>query len=194
MYILTSKYFPLDYWPDDYFPALPDVAVDIQYTEVMDFAVCIAASAEFDVIMPNDEIVSVASTSMVVSGAGTSVVNGTYAVYGVRDGKTRYRMASTGSPTGYFYIVWIQDYLSWIISRRGEDATSDFIIASGSYYISTDAVTTPDLCTNWTQGAYGLLPVPTDIISTIPTLTEVATFTVEMPMIIDFELYEELSL
>jgi hypothetical protein len=184
--------FPENSWPVGTWPVAPAV-VDIQYTEVMEFAVCIATSAEFDVIMPNDEFVNVTGAGVEVNSAGTAAVNGIYAVYGTRDGKVRYRMASAASVSGYFYIVWIEDYLSWIISRRGEDATSDIIIASGSYYISTDAVTTPDLCTNWTQGSYGLLPVPTDIISTIPTLTEVATFTVEMPMIIDFELYEELS-
>ena len=52
MYILTSKYFPLDYWPDLYFPALPDVAVDIQYTEVMEFSVEAILSALFAVEMP----------------------------------------------------------------------------------------------------------------------------------------------
>jgi len=47
MYILTSKYFPTDYWPDDYFPALP-----IQYTEVVEFEVAAILSAAFTVEMP----------------------------------------------------------------------------------------------------------------------------------------------
>jgi hypothetical protein len=52
MYILTSKYFPLDYWPDDYFPALPDAVVDIQYTEVMEFSLAAILSAGFTLAMP----------------------------------------------------------------------------------------------------------------------------------------------
>ena len=51
MYILTSKYFPTDYWPDLYFPALPEGA-DIQYTEIMEFDVELITSALFDVEMP----------------------------------------------------------------------------------------------------------------------------------------------
>ena len=51
MYILTSKYFPLDYWPDLYFPALLEGA-DIQYTEVMEFSVEAILSALFAVEMP----------------------------------------------------------------------------------------------------------------------------------------------
>ena len=51
MYILTSKYFPLDYWPDLYFPALY-AGVDIQYTEVMEFSVEAILSALFTLEMP----------------------------------------------------------------------------------------------------------------------------------------------
>ena len=52
MYILTSKYFPLDYWPDLYFPALPDAAVDIQYKEVVEFSLAAILSAGFTLAMP----------------------------------------------------------------------------------------------------------------------------------------------
>ena len=52
MYILTSKYFPTDYWPDLYFPVLPDAVVDIQYTEVMEFSVGLITNAAFTVEMP----------------------------------------------------------------------------------------------------------------------------------------------
>ena len=52
MYILTSKYFPTDSWPDDYFPALPEGVVDIQYTEVMEFSVAAILSAPFTAEMP----------------------------------------------------------------------------------------------------------------------------------------------
>lgn len=52
MYILTSKYFPTDSWPDGYFPVLPDAVVDIQYTEVMEFALAVILSALFTLEMP----------------------------------------------------------------------------------------------------------------------------------------------
>jgi hypothetical protein len=51
MYILTSKYFPTDSWPDDYFPALYS-GVDIQYTEVMEFSLAAILSAGFTLAMP----------------------------------------------------------------------------------------------------------------------------------------------
>ena len=46
MYILTSKYFPTGYWPDLYFPALPEGA-DIQYKEVVEFTVAAILNAPF---------------------------------------------------------------------------------------------------------------------------------------------------
>ena len=51
MYILTSKYFPTDSWPDDYFPALPEGA-DIQYREVVEFTLAAILSADFTLAMP----------------------------------------------------------------------------------------------------------------------------------------------
>jgi len=180
MYILTSKYFPLDYWPDDYFPALPDVAVVIRYTEVMDFAVCIATSAEFDVIMPNDASVDVGSTDIIVSGAGNAAANGTYIFYGYFDNKPYYKCNETGS-----WLIWGFNDSSWEINN-------DFI---DTLYCSYDDVATPDLCTTWELGVSGVLPLPTVITTiTTPTLTEVAIFTLEMPQIIEMEVYEELSL
>lgn len=168
MYILTSKYFPLDYWPDLYFPALPDVAVDIQYTEVMEFAVCIATSADFSVVLPNE--VDAVTGTMVVSGAGTSAANGTWTYAGELYGKPYYAL-------GENMLFWYGAGGYWVLA---------------SSYYSTDDVATPDLVTTWTVSA-GSLPLPTVTSATVPILTEVAAFTVEMPMIIDFELYEELS-
>ena len=97
-------------------------------------------------------------TDMIVAGAGTTAVNGTYAEYGTRDGKTRYRMISAESVSGYFYIVWYRNV--WWISIRGEDAEAGVQIMSGSRYRSADNAATPDLVTTWstTQGA---VPVPT---------------------------------
>ena len=51
MYILTSKYFPTDSWPDLYFPVLPEGA-DIQYREVVEFTLAAILSADFTVEMP----------------------------------------------------------------------------------------------------------------------------------------------
>ena len=51
MYILTSKYFPTDSWPDLYFPALPEGA-DIQYKEVVEFSLAMPVNALFTVEMP----------------------------------------------------------------------------------------------------------------------------------------------
>jgi len=53
MYILASKYFPTDYWPDLYFPVLPDAVVDIQYAEDVEFTVKAILSAPFTVWMTN---------------------------------------------------------------------------------------------------------------------------------------------
>ena len=188
MYILTSKYFPTDSWPDLYFPALPEGA-DIQYREVVEFSLAAVLSAEFAVVLPNDEFINVTGTDIIVSGAGSTATNGTYTVYGDRDGKTRYRMASAESPTGYFYIVSYAN--AWYISIRGEDGDVGIQIIIASRYHSTDNVATPDLVTTWLVDQ-GTLPVPT-VSDTIPTLTEVAAFTVEMPIVISMEVYEELS-
>lgn len=51
MYILTSKYFPTDSWPDLYFPVLPEGA-DIQYKEVVEFSLAAILSALFTLEMP----------------------------------------------------------------------------------------------------------------------------------------------
>ena len=175
MYILTSKYFPTGSWPDDYFPALHS-SVNIQYAEVMEFAVCIAASADFDVVLPND--VETVTGTVTVSGAGTSEVNGTYTFFTDAFGKPSYTKGS-----GYF-IAFDDFYGYWEIYLSGVE----------QYYYSTDNVATPDLVTTWTVGAAGIAPVPT-VTSTNPLsgISVTAAFTVEMPTVIDFELYEELS-
>jgi hypothetical protein len=51
MYILTSNYFPTDYWPDLYFPVLPEGA-DIQYKEVVEFTLELITNAPFTLEMP----------------------------------------------------------------------------------------------------------------------------------------------
>jgi len=172
MYILTSKYFPTDSWPDDYFPALPEGVVDIQYKEVVEFSLAIAATAEFEVVLPNDASVDVGTSGdMIVSWAGSTVVNDTWTFWDTVDGKPAYITAT--------------EYMAWT-------ATAGFWSMSG-WYISYDDVATPDLCTTWETGYGGVLPLPTVTAGGSATLTEVAAFTVEMPQVITMEVYEELS-
>lgn len=166
--------FPANSWPVGTWPVAPAV-VDIQYTEVMEFAVCIATSAGFSVVLPNE--VDAVTGTMVVSGAGTSAANGTYAYADLAFSKPRYVNGSN-------QILWF---------GLGFDVWAIFV-AGSSVYESTDNVATPDLVTTWAAVSPGIAPVPT-VTSTAPIsgVSVTAAFTVEMPMIIDFELYEELS-
>ena len=175
MYILTSKYFPTDSWPDLYFPVLPDAVVDIQYKEVVEFTLAAVLSAEFDVILPNDASIDVVSTDIVVSGAGNAAVNGVYDYQGVLYGKAWYYKADAD-----MVFMWEPAANYWTVNN---------------IYKSYDDVATPDLCTTWELGLFGgVEPLPTVTAGTTPTLTEVAIFTLEMPQIIEIEVYEELSL
>jgi hypothetical protein len=184
MYILTSKYFPTDSWPDDYFPALPEGVVDIQYKEVVEFSLAIAATAEFEVVLPNDASVDVGSTDIIVSGAGNAAVNGTYVQNGLRNGKPLYEF-------GNYVIEWqtvatLSPY--WSI-RLSSDVPSHSQYAD----FNIEDVATPDLVTEWSW-QYGTTPAPTvTAADATATLTEVAAFTVEMPTVVEMEVYEELS-
>ena len=80
---------------------------------------------------------------MIVSGAGTSEVNGTYVESGTYDG---------GRPK-YVYDNYV---LIW--SSGWGIVTQDF---SSVYYASDDDVATPDLCTTWKVVMDGELPAPT---------------------------------
>lgn len=95
---------------------------------------------------------------MIVSGAGTSAVNGTYAEYGTRNSKPRYRMASTGSASGYFWIAWALNY--WCISVQGADGVADMQVVTAARYYSQENVATPDLVATWAI-SQGASPVPT---------------------------------
>ena len=85
---------------------------------------------------------------MIVSGAGTSAVNGTYVEDGTLKGKPKYTY------NGYL-LQWDYDslgeYLVWCIKK------GDFFY----YYYSTQNVATPDLVTTWVKGSNGSLPIPT---------------------------------
>jgi hypothetical protein len=171
--------FPENSWPVGTWPVAPEGA-DIQYTEVMEFAVCIATSAGFSVVLPNDEVAD-AMAGIIVAGAGTTDFNGTYTQNGFKNGKPYYEFGncliewqSIGTLSPYWSIRYTTDQYD------------------RPRYYSFDDVATPDLVTTWEQ-AHGDLPVPTVTAPTVPTLTEVAAFTLEMPMVIEIETYEELS-
>ena len=168
--------YPEYTWPIGTWPEAPEAAVDIVYTEVFEFTLAIAATAEFEVVLPNDASVDVGTSGdMIVSGAGSTVVNGTYDYQGLVYGKAWYYKADadmifmwTPAPGNY-----------WSVNN---------------IYKSYDDVATPDLCTTWELGLGGVLPLPTVTAGATATLTEVAAFTVEMPTVISMEVYEELSL
>ena len=82
MYILTSKYFPTDSWPDLYFPVLPDAVVDIQYTEVMEFSVAAILSAPFTAEMPMVIDAEIKNVTVSIGAEQTGAEYGT-AIYGV---------------------------------------------------------------------------------------------------------------
>jgi hypothetical protein len=81
---------------------------------------------------------------MIVSGAGSSEVNGTYAVIGNEGGKPHY----ANNANSDIHIGWA-DKAYWLI------VSTTFV-----YYFSYDDVATPDLCTTW-EVVDGEPPVPT---------------------------------
>ena len=82
--------------------------------------------------------------NIIVSGAGSSEVNGTYAVIGEEFGKPLY----ANNANSDIQIVWYGD---WLIAN----VSTNFV-----YYFSYEKVATPDLCTTW-EGEDGKPPVPT---------------------------------
>ena len=84
---------------------------------------------------------------IIVSGAGTSGANGTWAYAGLHGGKPYYTK-------GEDVIVWLGSF--WAIN---------------GYYYSLDDVATPDLVTTWTVYTSGIAPVPTVTVATTYTLT-----------------------
>mgnify|MGYP006883560823 CR=1 FL=1 len=84
--------------------------------------------------------------NIIVSGAGSSEVNGTY----VESGTTNNKPVYANNANSDIVIVW--DVSAWIIMNP-----STFVI----YYFSEDDVATPDLCTTWEVAKDGEPPVPT---------------------------------
>ena len=181
--------YPEYTWPIGTWPEAPEAAVDIVYTEVFEFTLAIASTAEFEVVLPNDASVDVGTSGdMIVSGAGTTAVNGTYTYGGMFQDKPYYLY----SDYIIFRVTWEEEELcEWIVAIGDFDSNSPLYSSGVVSYIGVD---TPDLVTTWQKRGVGSLPVPTVTAgSTIPTLTEVAAFTVEMPTVITMEVYEELS-
>ena len=83
--------------------------------------------------------------NIIVSGAGSSEVNGTYAVADEGGGKPAY----ANNANSDIVIGW--GLGTWLIMN----SSTRFI-----YYFSGDDVATPDLCTTW-EVYYGEPPVPT---------------------------------
>jgi len=81
--------------------------------------------------------------NIIVSGAGSSEVNGTYAVVDEAGGKPVY----ANNANSDIVIEWEG---AWLI-------LSTYFI----YYFSEDDVATPDLCTTWGVHVDGEPPVPT---------------------------------
>jgi len=50
VYILSGAYFPIDYWPEAYWPLLPSGA-NIQYTEIYPLTLKAVTSAAFSVVL-----------------------------------------------------------------------------------------------------------------------------------------------
>lgn len=85
--------------------------------------------------------------NIIVSGAGSSEVNGTYVDTGQLSGN---RPVYANNANSDIVIVW--DNGAWII---GNMSTQD------RYYFSSDDVATPDLCTTWEVDYDRQPPVPT---------------------------------
>lgn len=172
MYILSGNYFPTDYWPDKYWP---DLWGDIQYTEVMAFTVKAFVTAALSVALPNAAIVDADVLGEVVSGAGSTAVNGGYELISASQWK---------KTDAEIYIVKILEYW-WILDSGG-----------GDYYIAESGALTPDLVTNWELRVDGVLPLPTIVVGTIgttPVLSALVSLTLESPQLVPLTLYKELS-
>ena len=82
--------------------------------------------------------------NIIVSGAGSSEVNGTYTESGTYEGRPKYVYDN-------YVLIWSSGMVRWVIG------TSDYVTV---YYISNENVATPDLCTTW-KVYDGEPPVPT---------------------------------
>ena len=87
---------------------------------------------------------------MVVSGAGSALVNGLYLLDDLRNGKPSYRLPLPHL-SKVIFIVW--EGSQWRIKELTGSTTT--------YYYSSQDVATPDLVTTWVKSSGGTLPLPT---------------------------------
>ena len=80
--------------------------------------------------------------NIVITGAGTSTVNGTYVNNGTQNGKPKYINNAT-----QIEIIWLSTF--WIIRNNAY-----------AFYYSTNDVASPNLVTTWLVDDDGVLPVP----------------------------------
>ena len=94
-------------------------------------------------------------TDMIVSGAGTTAVNGTYVENGTYGGKPQY------IKNGYYIRYGSGKWTSWTIDNGGD--YSPFGGTLITYYVGAESTTqaTPDLVPIWYTYDVGVSPVPT---------------------------------
>ena len=90
-------------------------------------------------------------TDMIVSGAGTSAVNGTYVENGTSNGKPKYTYGNY--ELGVYYVNAIDDN-NWVIREISAPPTTYYFNLAGN------VPDTPDLVSSWRK-EYGASPTPT---------------------------------
>ena len=92
---------------------------------------------------------------MIVSGAGTTAVNGTYVENGTYGGKPQY------IKNGYYIRYGSGKWASWAIDNGGD--YSPFGGTLITYYVGAESTTqaTPDLVPIWYTSGVGVSPAPT---------------------------------
>jgi len=90
-----------------------------------------------------------ATGNIVVAGASTPAVNGTYTLAGTMYGKPFYVLDTSS----LFTVFWSSS--AWCVQSNPTSASGAFV-----YYTSSDDVATPDLATTWTEG-FGTLTAET---------------------------------
>jgi hypothetical protein len=83
--------------------------------------------------------------AVIVSGAGSPLINGTYTIIGTTNGKPSY-----SDPTEVSNVFMFWDETRWVIKEGIDD-----------YYESFEDVATPDLVVAWSAVDFGSPPAPT---------------------------------
>jgi hypothetical protein len=106
-------------------------------------------------------VTNVSTGNIVVSGAGSPLINGPLSQTGTTNGRASYSDPSFESTV---LIFW--DNSRWVISESIDE-----------YYESTDDVITPDLVATWTMVGLGSAPAPTVTAETRETLITASQIT-----------------